>query len=115
MKLSKLTESFRTDPDSSYRKKRYVTRVTVINAKRRLNLRLCEHSGSVGIGFRQQEEKYSMGYEPIVYCRWCDEPLDVYQPPEERFCSEECENEWQRGRQSFANIIALADDLLGRT
>ena len=32
-----------------------------------------------------------MSYEPIVYCRECGEPLDVYQPYEERFCCEECE------------------------
>ena len=32
-----------------------------------------------------------MGYEPVVHCRWCNEPLDVYAPSEERFCSEACE------------------------
>lgn len=32
----------------------------------------------------------SMGYEPTVHCRFCDEPLDVYAAFEDRFCSEEC-------------------------
>lgn len=31
-----------------------------------------------------------MGYEPTVKCRCCDEPLDVYQPFEDRFCSNDC-------------------------
>jgi len=31
-----------------------------------------------------------MGHEPVVKCRCCDEPLDVYQPFEDRFCSEDC-------------------------
>ena len=31
-----------------------------------------------------------MGYRPTVYCRHCSEPLDVYEPSETRFCSEEC-------------------------
>lgn len=31
-----------------------------------------------------------MSYEPIVHCRQCGEPLDVYEPPETRFCSQEC-------------------------
>lgn len=33
-----------------------------------------------------------------VHCRHCNEPLDVYQPFEDRFCSEECKDaadDWQ--------------------
>lgn len=33
-----------------------------------------------------------MGYQPIVNCRACGEPLDVYVPHEDRFCSEDCAN-----------------------
>lgn len=33
-----------------------------------------------------------MGFEPVVKCRCCDEPLDVYVPFEERFCSVDCHN-----------------------
>lgn len=27
-----------------------------------------------------------MGWEPITYCRECDEPFDVYAPPGMRVC-----------------------------
>jgi predicted nucleic acid-binding Zn ribbon protein len=32
-----------------------------------------------------------MGCPSIVHCRYCGEPLDIYQPAETRFCSNECE------------------------
>jgi hypothetical protein len=32
-----------------------------------------------------------MGWNPIVYCRCCSEPLDVYSDYESRFCSQDCE------------------------
>ena len=53
-----------------------------------------------------------MGFEPIVNCRCCGEPLDVYQAFEDRFCSEECQAmlfpavELHRG-----HIIITADNL----
>lgn len=37
-----------------------------------------------------------MGYEPIVYCRECCEPLDVYAPVEERFCCDMCEHNFHK-------------------
>jgi hypothetical protein len=37
-----------------------------------------------------------MGYEPIVYCRRCNEPLDVWQPYEHRFCG--CQGQHQKHR-----------------
>ena len=33
-----------------------------------------------------------MGYEPITYCRHCNEPNDVYMAFGQQFCSEECES-----------------------
>jgi hypothetical protein len=32
-----------------------------------------------------------MGCPVPVHCRYCREPLDVYEPLESRFCVEECE------------------------
>jgi hypothetical protein len=29
-----------------------------------------------------------------VHCLNCNEPLDVYQPLEQRFCCDECFDEW---------------------
>ncbi len=33
-----------------------------------------------------------MGCPVPVHCRQCGDALDVYEPPESRFCSEECES-----------------------
>lgn len=33
-----------------------------------------------------------MGYRPIVNCRHCRDPLDVFVAWEERFCSEDCKD-----------------------
>lgn len=37
-----------------------------------------------------------MGFEPVVHCRECGEPLDVYAPIEERFCCDMCEHEFYK-------------------
>ena len=38
-----------------------------------------------------------MGYEPVVNCRQCNGPCEVYQPFETRFCCEECEDYYYNG------------------
>lgn len=46
-----------------------------------------------------------------VKCRCCDEPLDVYQPFEDRFCSEDCrttEIEYQENVNN-GNIAKVAE------
>jgi len=40
-----------------------------------------------------------MGYEPVIYCRRCNEPLDVWQPYEDRFC--DCTNPHRKYRLPF--------------
>ncbi len=36
-----------------------------------------------------------MGCPVPVYCRHCEEPLDVYQAFEDRFCSDDCKSEYE--------------------
>lgn len=38
-----------------------------------------------------------MGYEPVVNCRQCNGPCEVYLPFENRFCCEECEDYFFNG------------------
>ena len=44
-----------------------------------------------------------MGYEPPVNCRNCDGPLDVWQPHEDRFCSDDC-REAEKGRRAVIGV-----------
>jgi predicted nucleic acid-binding Zn ribbon protein len=34
-----------------------------------------------------------------VHCRHCEEPLDVYQPHEDRFCSEDCKTDYENANE----------------
>jgi predicted nucleic acid-binding Zn ribbon protein len=47
-----------------------------------------------------------MGFEPTTYCRHCDEPLDVYQPAEDRFCDEECKAAFEAEKAHAANSLS---------
>lgn len=49
---------------------------------------------SMDISLRKREA--DLGYEPITYCRRCDEPLDVYQDFDHRWCG--CTNPHRKYR-----------------
>ena len=61
-----------------------------------------------------------MGFEPIVECRDCDEPLDVFQDFEHRFCECCAENrasreaileQWEGGEIGLVEAFELLTDL----
>lgn len=52
-----------------------------------------------------------MGFEPIVECRGCDEPLEVYQDYESRFC--ECCDELRKIVETCADCKKLKTGIDG--
>jgi hypothetical protein len=53
-----------------------------------------------------------MGYEPVVNCRVCDEPLDVFQDHENRFC-ESCGSvldQWEAGEIGLVEAFETLTD-----
>jgi hypothetical protein len=47
-----------------------------------------------------------MGFEPIVHCLNCGDCLDVYAPKEERFCSDDCKENYWAIKKAFAETGA---------
>lgn len=47
-----------------------------------------------------------MGFRPIVHCRQCGEALDVFLERSERFCSEECQEEY---RYHHPGVVEIED------
>lgn len=50
-----------------------------------------------------------MSWEPIVYCRTCGDPLDVYKHYADRFCDESCAEEYAKlleaGEERYARAV----------
>jgi hypothetical protein len=50
-----------------------------------------------------------MSYRPIVYCRECNEPMDVWTELQERICDECRQRRWEKEQQLRDEIANSGD------